>query len=112
MVVDSQQTKRTNSPLRRDTAATRMCMKTRFSVVILAIVTSLAAQETTQPVGAQKRLLTEKDLFDFVWVANPQLSPDGASVAFTRVNCDEKRTGYETSIWIAAADGKEAPLRM
>jgi dipeptidyl aminopeptidase/acylaminoacyl peptidase len=87
-------------------------MKTRFSVVILAIVTSLAAQETTQPVGSQKRLLTEKDLFDFVWVANPQLSPDGASVAFTRVNCDEKRTGYETSIWIAATDGKEAPLRM
>ncbi len=82
-------------------------MKTRLPVVMLALLASLAAQETTQ-----KRLITEKDLFDFVWVANPQLSPNGASVAFTRVNCDEKRTGYETSIWIAATNGKEAPLRM
>jgi len=84
-----------------------MCMKTCLPVVMLALLASLAAQETTQ-----KRLIMEKDLFDFVWVANPQLSPNGASVAFTRVNCDEKRTGYETSIWIAATDGKEAPLRM
>jgi dipeptidyl aminopeptidase/acylaminoacyl peptidase len=84
-------------------------MKTRLSVAILVIVASLAAQETA---GSQKRHITEKDLFDFVWVANPQLSPDGARVAFTRVNCDEKRTGYETSIWIAATDAKEAPLRM
>ena len=82
-------------------------MKTCLPVVMLALLASLAAQETTQ-----KRLIMEKDLFDFVWVANPQLSPNGASVAFTRVNCDEKRTGYETSIWIAATDGKEAPLRM
>jgi len=89
-----------------------MHMKTRLSVVMLAIIASLAAQETTQPVGLQKRLITEKDLFDFVWVINPQLSPDGTRVAFTRINCDEKRTGYETSIWIAATDGKEALLRM
>jgi len=85
-------------------------MKTRFLVVIVTVVASMAAQEAqTTP---QKRSITEKDLFDFVWVANPQVSPDGTRVAFTRVNCDEKRTGYETSIWIAATDGKEAPIRM
>ena len=61
---------------------------------------------------ADARFITEKDLFDFVWVANPQLSPDGSRVAFTRVNCDEKRTSYETSIWTAATDGKEGPFRM
>lgn len=82
-------------------------MRTPLLVVMLSVVVSLAAQDTPQ-----KRLITEKDLFEFVWVANPQLSPDGAKVAFTRVNCDEKRTGYETSIWIAATNGKEAPLRM
>jgi dipeptidyl aminopeptidase/acylaminoacyl peptidase len=89
-----------------------MYMKTRLSVAILVIVASLAAQDTTRSAGSQKRLTTEKDLFDFVWVANPQLSPDGTRVAFTRVNCDEKRTGYETSIWTAATDGKKGPLRM
>ena len=87
-------------------------MKTRLSVVIIMLVASLAAQDATQPVSSQKRSLTEKDLFDFVWVANPQLSPDGARVAFTRVTVDEKRTGYETSIWIAATNGKESPVRM
>ncbi len=87
-------------------------MKTRLSVVIIMLVASLAAQVATQPVSSQKRFLSEKDLFDFVWVANPQLSPDGARVAFTRVTVDEKRTGYETSIWIAATNGKESPVRM
>ena len=32
--------------------------------------------------------------------------------AFTRVNVDEKRTGYETSIWIVATDGTQAPVRL
>ena len=88
-------------------------MKTRlFVMIIITIVTSLAAQDTTQTAGSQKRFITEKDLFDFVWVANPQLAPDGARVAFTRVTVDEKRTNYETSIWIDAARGTEIPIRM
>ena len=87
-------------------------MKLRLSVVLIAMVVSLAAQNTTQPSGPQKRSITEKDLFDFVWVANPQLSPDGTRVAFTRVNVDGKRTGYESSIWMVPTDGKQAPVRM
>jgi dipeptidyl aminopeptidase/acylaminoacyl peptidase len=87
-------------------------MKIRLSVMIITIAASLAAQDATQPTGLHKRSLTEKDLFDFVWVANPQLSPDGSRVAFTRVVVDEKRTSYETSIWIAATTGKENPIRM
>jgi dipeptidyl aminopeptidase/acylaminoacyl peptidase len=87
-------------------------MKTRLFVVIIILVASLAAQDATSSASPQKRFLTEKDLFDFVWVANPELSPDGGRVAFTRVTVDEKRTNYETSIWIAATNGKDAPLRM
>jgi dipeptidyl aminopeptidase/acylaminoacyl peptidase len=89
-------------------------MKFRFSVVIisLAIVASLVAQNSTLPATSQKRTITEKDLFDFIWVANPQLSPVGSRVAFTRVSVDEKRTGYETSIWTVATSGSEPPVRM
>lgn len=87
-------------------------MNTHFSVVIILIVASVAAQDATQHASSQKRSLTEKDLFDFVWIANPQVSPDGTRVAFTRVNVDDKRTNYETSIWIAATNGKQAPIRM
>ena len=89
-------------------------MKLRVAVafVSLAIVTSLAAQSVTPPAGSQTRAITEKDLFDFVWVANPQLSPDGSRVAFVRVIVDEKRTGYEASIWTVATSGSEPPVRM
>jgi len=89
-------------------------MRFRLAVVIigLAIVTSLGAQNLTSPAGSQTRAITEKDLFDFIWVASPQLSPDGTRIAFTRVNVDEKHTGYETSIWTVAASGTEPPVRM
>src|SRR5688500_14446301 len=54
------------------------------------------------------RSITEVDLFDFVWVADPQISPDGSRVAFVRVVVDEKKEGYDTSIWIVPSDGSEA----
>src|SRR6202035_2481307 len=48
---------------------------------------------------AEKRNITEKDLFDFVWIGDPQVSPDGSSVAFVRITVNEKKEGYNTSIW-------------
>ena len=89
-----------------------MRLRLAVAVISLAIVTSLGAQTSAPPAAPQTRSITEKDLFDFVWVANPQLSPDGTRVAFARVNVDEKRTGYETSIWAVATSGGEAPVRM
>jgi dipeptidyl aminopeptidase/acylaminoacyl peptidase len=76
--------------------------------LVIAIVTSAVAQNASGP----KRSITEKDLFDFVWIANPQVTPDGSRVAFTRVVVDEKRTGYETSIWSVATSGGESPVRL
>jgi dipeptidyl aminopeptidase/acylaminoacyl peptidase len=93
----------------------------RSRIVAALVLISLAASnpalgQTSQaangPAIGNKRSITEKDLFDFTWVADPHLSPDGSRVAFTRVVVDEKRTGYETSIWTVAAAGNEAPLRM
>ncbi len=87
-------------------------MKFRFLVVFVALGACLAAQDATQSANSQKRPITEKNLFDFIWVANPEVSPDGSRVAFTRVNVDEKRTGYESSIWMAETDSKETPVRL
>jgi dipeptidyl aminopeptidase/acylaminoacyl peptidase len=88
-----------------------MRMKFRVSalVIAVAVITSLAAQTSTPP---SRRLITDKDIFEFVWVANPQVSPDGSHVAFTRVIVDEKRTGYETSIFMVSSSGGESPVRM
>src|SRR5258708_32896153 len=94
-------------------------MKFRFSplfitltIIVLAIVTPIVAQDSTPQPGAAKRSITEKDLFNFVWIADPQVSPDGSRAVFTRVVTDEKHTGQATSIWMVATSGDEDPLRM
>src|SRR3954466_10330538 len=61
---------------------------------------------------AEKRAITEKDLWDFVWIGDPQVSPDGARVAFVRVTVNEKKEGYNTSIWSVPMVGGEAPRRL
>src|SRR5271163_5236617 len=82
------------------------------SIVLLAGATPLAAQNSNAPPAVAKRSITEKDLFSFVWTGDPQISPDGARAVFTRVVTDDKRTGYETSIWMVATSGDETPVRL
>src|SRR5437588_4716725 len=66
----------------------------------------------TGAVGAEKRTITEKDLFDFVWIGDPQVSPDGNQLAFVRVTVNDKKEGYDTSIWSVAVAGGEEPHRL
>jgi len=77
----------------------------------LFLVLSLGAIADAQPAAASKRLIAETDVAKFVWSADPQVSPDGKTVAFVRVDGNEKKDDYETSIWIAATDGRTAPRR-
>jgi dipeptidyl aminopeptidase/acylaminoacyl peptidase len=77
-----------------------------FSIaLLLAVVMAAFAQ-------AQKRSITEKDIFQFNWIGDPQISPDGSRVAFVKVTVNEKRDGYDTSIWSVSMRGDEAPRRM
>jgi len=61
--------------------------------------------------AADARFITEKDIFRFQWIADPQLSPDGSQIAFVRVTVDEKKDRYDTSIWSVSARGG-APRQM
>ena len=56
--------------------------------------------------------MTEKDLFDFVWIGNPQISPEGARVVYVRVVVNEKKEGYNTSLWMVPTAGNEAPRQL
>src|SRR5882672_3663295 len=63
------------------------------------------------PALAQQRNITEKDLFNFVWVADPRISPDGSRIAFVRVTVNERKDSYNTSIWaVSPATGESHPL--
>jgi dipeptidyl aminopeptidase/acylaminoacyl peptidase len=75
-------------------------------VIILGLVAA------TGSAFAEKRNITEKDLFDFVWIGDLQVSPDGSHVAFVRVTVNEKKEGYNTSIWTVPIAGGEEPHQL
>lgn len=76
----------------------------------LAVMLTLLAMVGISAEG--KRPVTEKDLFRFVWIADPQISPDGSRVVFVRATASEKDDRYETSLWSASTRGGQAPQRL
>lgn len=82
--------------------------RSRAAVAAL-LAMSLLALPRVLP-AAEKRPIAETDLFRFVWIADPQISPDGRQIAFVRVTVSDKKDGYDTELWIVPADGS-APAR-
>lgn len=81
-------------------------MKKAFvHLFVLLLVFSVAA-------SAQKRSITEKDMFDFAWVGDPQVSPDGSTVVFVKVTVNGAKTNYDTSIWTVPTSGTEEPRKL
>src|ERR1051325_7329973 len=79
----------------------------RFRLLLIAITIGCCFV----PAYAQKRNITEKDLFNFVWIADPQVAPDGSRVAFVRVTVNAKKDGYDTAIWtVSTASGESRQL--
>ena len=78
---------------------------------LLLMILSLIVPLRSYSYGSDKRAITEMDLFKFVWVADPQISPDGSQVVYTRVWIDKKTDGYDTALWLVpAAGGHERQL--
>src|SRR5437773_1283666 len=81
----------------------------RHSSFVICLLAFVAGVGTA---FAQRRPITEKDLFDFVWLGDPQVSPDASRIAFVRVTVNEKKEGYNTSIWSVPLAGGEAPHQL
>ncbi len=101
-----------------DTGAMSPCGMFTWSWMIVSVARrasiwlAIGAALTMGTAAAEKRNITEKDLFDFVWIGDPQVSPDGNRVAFVRVTVNDKKEGYDTSIWSIAVAGGEEPHRL
>src|SRR5262245_22055595 len=87
----------------------RLGMSSRPTAIRAALVMGAILAGHGVAGASAKRPITETDLFRFVWIADPQISPDGKRVAFVRVTVNKKKEGYDTAVWVVPADGTEAP---
>jgi dipeptidyl aminopeptidase/acylaminoacyl peptidase len=76
------------------------------SILVIALIAASTSSGASS--GAQKRLITEADLFKFAWTADPQISPDGSRVAFVRVWVNQKADRYDSALWIVPTNGGAA----
>ncbi len=74
----------------------------------IAAAVGTAVLLTSSPAFAQ-RPMTVNDLLGAVRVSEPQLSPDGRSVAYVRTTTDVASGKRNPDIWVVPADGSAAP---
>ena len=74
-----------------------------FSGLALLLIVALSLPSSLR--AADNRMITETDLFKFVWIADAQISPDGSRVVFVRVFVNQKADRYDTALWIVPTNG-------
>lgn len=84
-------------------------MMRRCFVVVIACAFACLAQLA---VAQTKRSITDKDLFRFQWIGDPQVLPDGTHVVFVRVTVNEKKDGYDTALWMVNTASLDVPVRL
>lgn len=58
--------------------------------------------------GAGARRLTAGDLLKLTFISDPQLSPDGGTIAYVRTVIDGETNEYRSTIWLVPTAGGEA----
>ena len=58
--------------------------------------------------AAAKPVFKPVDVFDLQWAADPQIAPDGRSIAYVRMSMDIKTDRPQRLIWLTGVDGKHA----
>src|SRR5947208_17029401 len=56
--------------------------------------------------------LSSEDLYEFRFLTDAQISPDGARIAYSVKTANAKRDGYQGAIWLVTADGKAGPAQI
>lgn len=58
------------------------------------------------PAEAAKPVFKPLDVFDLQWASDPQIAPDGRSIAYVRMGMDIKSDRPRRLIWLTGIDGK------
>jgi len=56
--------------------------------------------------------LSPEDLYEFRFLTDAQISPDGARIAYSVKTANPKRDGYLGAIWLVSADGATPPVQI
>ncbi|MEN3159887.1 S9 family peptidase [Alkalimonas sp. NCh-2] len=62
--------------------------------------------------GAEPRGMLPDDYYRFVFVADPQLAPDGRQLAFVHSTIGEDKRSRHSNLWLVATDGKTDPRQL
>jgi dipeptidyl aminopeptidase/acylaminoacyl peptidase len=85
--------------------------RTLSPLAMLFAATSLSAPASAAPADAPNPIFSGRDLFDLSAASDPQISPDGRTIAYVRRSADIMTDKVRSSIWlIAVATGEQRPL--
>jgi dipeptidyl aminopeptidase/acylaminoacyl peptidase len=86
----------------RESSVRVSSLRRRAAVLVLCMLpAAVFAQATKSP-------FKPLDVFDLQWVSNPEVSPDGRSIAYVHMSYDIKTDRPRGVIWLIGADGKHA----
>ena len=85
----------------------RFACRLSSALAALLTISVVIGAMADRPFAAERRSITENDLFKFVWVADPQIAPDGTQIAFVRVRVDQAKDQYQSALWLVRSDGSE-----
>jgi len=80
-------------------------------LAFLFAASALSAPSTAAPATGPSRYLTGADLFNIEWASDPEISPDGRTIAYVRRSNDIMTDKARPTIWLVdVATGEQRPL--
>lgn len=77
-----------------------------WSLVCVALLLAAGWVSAARAATLEKPSFKALDVFDLQWVADPQIAPDGKTIAFQRMSMDIKTDRVKSVLWLIDSDGK------
>ena len=86
-------------------------MRLTHSPLAILLASALSAPAVAAPAAGPTRYFTGADLFNLEVATDPQISPDGRTIAYVRKSNDIMSDKARPTIWLVdAASGQQRPL--